>query len=68
MAEFHFRSMEAQQNKSDVTNRFGDRNFILAVCTGFIRKCDRFEVIHDFRSFKHGGNPCPVDGGIAEQK
>jgi hypothetical protein len=50
MPETHFRSMEAWQNKSDVTNRFGDRDFILAVCTCFIRKCDRFEVIRDFPS------------------
>jgi hypothetical protein len=42
--------MKASQNKRDVTNRFGDRDFILAVCTCFIRKCDRFEVIRDFRS------------------
>jgi hypothetical protein len=28
--------MEATQNKNDVTNRFGDRDFILAVCTCFI--------------------------------
>jgi hypothetical protein len=33
MAEFHFRSMEARQGKTDVTNRFGDRDFVLAVCT-----------------------------------
>jgi hypothetical protein len=32
MAEFHFRSIGASQNKSDVTNRFGDRDFVLAVC------------------------------------
>jgi hypothetical protein len=60
--------MEATQNKSDVTNRFGDRDFILAVCTCFIRKCGRFEVIRDFRSLKNGGIPFPVDGSIAEQK
>jgi hypothetical protein len=52
MSEIHFRSMEAPQNKSDVTNRFGDRDFVLAVCTCFIRKSDRFEVIRDFRSLK----------------
>jgi hypothetical protein len=67
MAEFHFRSMEAPQNKSDVTNRFGDRDFILAVCTCFLRKCGRFEVIRDFRSLNHGGIPFPVDGSIAEK-
>jgi hypothetical protein len=50
MPETHFRSMKATQNKNDVTNRFGDRDFILAVCTCFLCKCDRFEVIRDFRS------------------
>jgi hypothetical protein len=68
MAKFHFRSMEASQSESDVTNRFGDRDFILAVCTCFVRKCGRFEVIRDFRSLNHGGIPFPVDGSIAEQK
>jgi hypothetical protein len=67
MAEFHFRSMEASQNKSDVTNQFGDRDFILAVCTCFLRKCSRFEVIRDFRSLIHGGIPFPVYGNIAEK-
>jgi hypothetical protein len=65
MAEIHFRSMEASQKKSDVTNRFGDRDFVLAVCTCFIRKCDRFEVIRDFRSLN---NPFPVDGSIEHRK
>jgi hypothetical protein len=59
--------MKATQNKSDVTNRFGIRDFVLAVFTCFIRKCDRFEVIRDFRSLKNGGIPFPVDGSIAEQ-
>jgi hypothetical protein len=68
IAEFHFRSMEASQNKSDVTNRFGDRDIILAVCTCFLCNSDRFEVIRDFRSLFHGGNPFPVYRGIAEQK
>jgi hypothetical protein len=68
MAEIHFRSMEAPQNKSDVTNRFGDRDFISAVCTCFLCNSDRFEVIRDFRSLKNGGIPFPVDGSIAEQK
>jgi hypothetical protein len=68
MPKTNFRSMEAPQNKSDVTKRFGDRDFILAVCKSFIRKCGRFEVVRDFRSFKHGGIPFPVDGSIAEQK
>jgi hypothetical protein len=58
---------EAPQNKSDVTNRFGDRDFILAVCTCFLRKCGRFEVIRDFRSLKNGGIPFPVDGSIGEK-
>jgi hypothetical protein len=49
--------MKATQNKSDVTNQFGDRDFVLAVCTCFVRKCDRFEVIRDFRSLKNGGIP-----------
>jgi hypothetical protein len=40
--------MEATQNKSHVTNRFGDRDFLLAVYTCFIRKCGRFEVIPIF--------------------
>jgi hypothetical protein len=65
MPETHFRSMDAPQNKSDVTNRFGDRDFVLAVCTGFLRKCGRFEVISDFRSLNHGGIPLPVDGSTA---
>jgi hypothetical protein len=68
MPETHFRSMEAPQNKSDVTNRFGDREFMLAACTCFIRKCGRFEVIRDFRSYNHGGNPFPVDGGVEHTK
>jgi hypothetical protein len=68
MPKTHFRFMEATQNKTHVTNRFGDRDFILAVCTCFIRKCDRFEVIPDFRSVKNGGIPLPVDGSIAKQK
>jgi hypothetical protein len=68
MAEFHFRSMGASQNKSDVTKRFGDRDFVLAVCTLFLCKCGRFEVIRDFCSLNNGGIPFPVDGSIAEQK
>jgi uncharacterized membrane protein YbaN (DUF454 family) len=55
-------------NKSDVTNRFGDGEFILAVCTCFIRKCDRFEAMRDFRSLNSGRNLFPVDGSIAEEK
>jgi hypothetical protein len=50
MAEIHFRSMEASQNKSNVTNRFGNRDFVLAFFTCFLCNSDRFEVIRDFRS------------------
>jgi hypothetical protein len=60
--------MKAMQNKSAVTNRFGDRDFVLAVRTGFFCNSDRFEVIGDFRAFKNGGILFPVDGSIAEQK
>jgi hypothetical protein len=60
--------MKATQNKIDVTNRVGDHDFTLAVCTWFLRKFGRFEVIRDFRSLKNGGIPFPVDGNIAEQK
>jgi hypothetical protein len=67
MPQTHFPSMKATQNESDVTNRFGDRDFVLAVCTCFVRKCGRFEVIRDFRSLKNGGIPFPVDGSIAEK-
>jgi hypothetical protein len=67
MAEFHCRSMEAPQNQSDVTIRFGYRDFILAVCTCFLCNSDHFEVIRDFRSLIHGGIPFPVDGSIAEK-
>jgi hypothetical protein len=73
MPEIHFRSMEASQNKSNVINRFGDRDFVLAVCTCFIRKCDRFEVIRNFRSLNHGGNRFSVmeasniEGGVTIQ-
>jgi hypothetical protein len=68
MPQTHFLSTEATQNESGVTNRFGDRDFILAVCTYFLRKCCRFEVIRDFRSLIHGGIAFPVDGSITEQK
>jgi hypothetical protein len=68
MPQTHFPSMKATQNKSDVTNRFGDRDFVLAVCTCFLSNSDRFEVIRDFRSLKNGGIPFPVDGSTAEQK
>jgi hypothetical protein len=53
--------MKTTQNKSDVTNRFGIRDFVLAVFTFFIRKCDRFEVIRDFRTLNHGGFPFPME-------
>jgi hypothetical protein len=68
MPETHFPSMKATQNESDVTNRFDDRDFILAVCTCFLSNSDRFEVIRDFRSLKNGGIPFPVDVSTAEQK
>jgi hypothetical protein len=68
MAEIPFPVDGSIAEQNDVTKRFGDRDFILAVCTCFIRKCDRFEVIRDFRSLNNGGNPFPVDGSIAEQK
>jgi hypothetical protein len=61
MPEFHLRSMKASHNKSDVTNRFGDRDFVLAVYTCFLCNSDRFEVIRDFRSLNHGEIPFPVD-------
>jgi hypothetical protein len=67
MAEIHFRSIEAPQNKSDVTNGFVERDFILAVCACFLRKCGRFEIIRDFRSLKNGRILFPVDGSIAEK-
>jgi hypothetical protein len=67
MPQTDFPSMKATQNKSDVTNRFGDRDFVLAVCTCFLSNFDRFEVIRDFRSLNHAGIPFPVDGSIAEK-
>jgi hypothetical protein len=67
MPQTHFPSMKATQNKNDVTNQFGDRDFIVAVCTCFLRKCGRFEVIRDFRSLKNGRIPFLVDGSTAEQ-
>jgi hypothetical protein len=60
--------MQATQRKCDVTNQFGDSDFILAVCTCFLSYFDRFEVIRDFRSLKNGGIPFPVDRSTAEQK
>jgi hypothetical protein len=59
--------MEATQKKSAVTNRFGDRDFVSAVCTCFIPECDRFKVTRDFRSLNQGGNPFPVDGTTIQQ-
>jgi hypothetical protein len=67
MPQTHFRCRKATQNKSNVTNRFGDRDLVLAVCMCFIHKGNRFEVTRDFRS-NHGGNPFPVHRDIAEQK
>jgi hypothetical protein len=67
MPQTHFPSVKATQNKSEVINRFSDRDFILAVCTCFLCNFDRFEVIRGFRSLKNGGNPFPVDGSIAEE-
>jgi hypothetical protein len=67
MAKIRFQTMEAPQNKSNVTNRFCDRDFALAVCTCFVRKCGRFEAFRHFRSVIHGVIPFPVDGNIAEQ-
>jgi hypothetical protein len=67
MAQTHFPYINATQNESDVTNGFGHRDFVLAVCTCFLRKCGRFGVIRDFRSLKNGGIPFPVDGSIAEK-
>jgi hypothetical protein len=66
MAEFHFRSMEARQGKTDVNKRFGDRDFVLAVCTAFLRQCGRFEVIRDVRSLRIGGIPFLFDRSIAD--
>jgi hypothetical protein len=60
--------MKAMQDKSLVTNRFGDRDFLLAVCTCFLSNSDRFKVILDFRLLNHGGLPFPSDGSTAEQK
>jgi hypothetical protein len=67
MAEVHFQSMEAPQSECDVTNGFGDRDFVLGVCTCFLRECDRVETNRDFPSVENGGIPFPVDGSIAEQ-
>jgi hypothetical protein len=68
MAEINFRSMAASQNKNNVTIRFGIRDFVLPVCTWFIRKCHRFEVIRDFRSLNNGGITFRVDRYITEQR
>jgi hypothetical protein len=67
MLQTHFPSTKATQDKSDVTKRFGDRDFVLAVCTCFLSTSDQFEVIRDFRSLNNGGIPFPVDGTTAEQ-
>jgi hypothetical protein len=68
MAEIHFRSIQASQNNSDVTNQFGDRDFILDACVCFLCNSDRFEVIRHFHSLQSGGIPFPVNGSVAEQK
>jgi hypothetical protein len=57
MPETHFRA-KASQNKSDVTYRFGDCDFILAVCICFLRNSDRFEVIRYFRSLNKAEFHC----------
>jgi hypothetical protein len=65
----HFWSIKGGLHKQIyITNRFGNRDFILPVFSCFIRKCDRFEVISDFRSLNNGGMPFPVDGSNAERK
>jgi hypothetical protein len=68
MPQTHFRSLNAMRNKSDVTNRLGVRDFVLAVCTSFLCNSDRFEAIRDFGLLYHGGIPFSVDGSVAEQK
>jgi hypothetical protein len=68
MPQTNFPSMKATQNKSDVTNRFRDRDFLLAICTCFLSNSDRFEVIRDFLFLNHGEIPIPVDGSTPEQK
>jgi hypothetical protein len=65
MPEIHFRSIEPPPNKGDVTNRFGEGDFTLAVCVCFLRKCGRLEVIRDFRSLKNGGIPFPIKSDVA---
>jgi hypothetical protein len=67
MARFHFWSMEATPNKSDFTNRFDDRDFVIAVYTCFIHKCDRFEFISDFLSLNQSENSFPVDGSLEQR-
>jgi hypothetical protein len=42
--------------KSGVTDRFVNRESVLAVCMRFIRECVRFAVIRDFRWLNHGEN------------
>jgi hypothetical protein len=67
MPRSHFPYTKATQNKSDVTNGFGDRDFVLAVCTSFVSNSDQLEVIHHFYPVKNGGNLFSVDGSIAEK-
>jgi hypothetical protein len=66
MPQTNFPTMKTTQNKSDVTNGFGDRDFVIAICTSFLSKSDRSEVIRDFHSLNHGGIPFPVHGSTAE--
>jgi hypothetical protein len=68
MPQTYFTSMKATQNENDVNNRFGDRDFVLAVCTHFLSNSDCFEVIRVFRSLDNGGISFLVDGSTAEQK
>jgi hypothetical protein len=67
MPQTHFPSMKATQNKSDVTNRFCDLDFLLAVCTYFLCNSDCFKVICDFRSLKNARIPFPVDGSTQNE-
>jgi hypothetical protein len=67
MPQTHFRSTKGSHNQINVTNRFGNSDFILADCICFVRKRDRFGVLREFRSLKNGKIPFPVDVNIAEQ-
>jgi hypothetical protein len=54
--------MEAQNNQISVINRFGDCDFVLAVCICFLCHSDRFGVIRNFRLLNITGNRFPVEG------